>query len=366
MSEDRLAIGVIGAGRWGPNLVSAFAADPRVSEVCVIDRDRDRLRVLESHWHGAPISVSDDPATILASPEIDAIVVATPTTTHADFVRQALVAGKHVLVEKPLCTDPAEAAALCQLAEDRKRLLMVGHVFLFNPGIQAAGEALARGELGRLFYIEAKRTNLGPVRHDVNAAWDLAAHDIAVTNSWLGGPPHAVSATGAAYLRRGTEDVVFATLFYPDDVLVHLHVGWLHPRKERTIVLVGSDRMLCFDDMNPAAPVRIFDSGVSVDDGHAGEEFADSLAGFRATIRQGAITEPALRSVEPLRAECAHFISAIRGEVPLRSSGRDAVAVVDVLKSMAQSLAAGGATIPLGPNPPAHAKAARTGSKVGS
>src|SRR3954449_3439739 len=220
-----LRIAVIGAGHWGPNLIRNFHNHQASDVVWVVDRDESRLALTKSRY--PEIQVTPDADRVLADPEVDAVVVATPTTTHFALTAAALRAGKHVLVEKPIATRVEEADELCELARAGGRVLMVGHVFLFNAAIRRVKEYLDQGKLGQIFYISMVRTNLGPIRMDVNAAWDLAAHDVSIANYWLGSEPATVSAVGGAWINGGIEDAVFATLRYPTDVLVNLHVSWL-------------------------------------------------------------------------------------------------------------------------------------------
>jgi predicted dehydrogenase len=335
-----LRTAVIGAGLWGPNLIRNFH-NQQTSEVAwVVDSDGSRLALTQSRY--PDIRVSTEPAAAFADPTVDAVVIATPTMTHHQLASAALAAGKHVLVEKPIARSLAEAEDLCLLAERHRRVLMVGHVFLFNLGIRKVKALLDEGRLGRLFYLAMVRTNLGPIRTDVNAAWDLAAHDISIANYWLSATPHAVAAQGGSWINSGVEDVVFATLWYPNDVIVHLHVSWLSPRKVRDITIVGEVAMLTFDDMNLPEPVRLYDKGVR-DERPAG--FVDTFASFRTSIRDGDISIPRVVLGEPLRAECDHFIACVaHGEVPI-SDGRSGAETVRVLEAIARSSDNGGARV---------------------
>lgn len=332
-----IGIAVIGAGHWGPNLIRNFHNGQRSTVRWVVDHDEVRLARARERFPG--VLTGRDAGEALRDGSVDAVVVATPTRTHYGIAKAALDNGKHVLVEKPIATRAAEALDLCELATRVGRILMVGHVFIFNPAVQRVKQYLAGGLLGRLYYATMVRTNLGPIRVDVNAAWDLAAHDISIANYWLDESPVSVSATGGTWINAGIEDVAFATLSYASGVLVNLHVSWLSPRKVRNITLVGEQRMLTFDDMNLSEPVRIYDKGV-------GEErcagYADSFASFRASIREGDILIPRVALGEPLRAECDHFVECIAtGTQPL-TGGREGLAVVRVLEAIERSLASGG------------------------
>jgi predicted dehydrogenase len=234
---------------------------------------------------------------------------------------------------------------LCDAAETAGRVIMVGHVFLYNAGVQRVRRYLEGGELGRLYYLSMTRTNLGPIRMDVDAAWDLAAHDVSIANWWLDGPPLWASARGGTWINAGIEDAVFATLGYRNDVLVHLHVSWLNPRKTRDITIVGERRMLTFDDMNLSEPIRIYDKRVT--DEVVSPSFIDTFASFRASVREGDITIPKVAMGEPLKTECDHFLDCVEfGKAPL-TGGRDGLAVVDTLEAIERSVAGGGREEPL-------------------
>jgi predicted dehydrogenase len=334
----------VGAGHWGPNLIANFH-DHRRSEVrWVIDRQPERLDAVRARF--PDIQTHEDVDVALGDPEVDAFVVATPTSTHFPIASAALRAGKHLLVEKPMADNVADAEALCALAEELGRVLMVGHVFVYNPAAQHASKLLADGQLGRVYYISMVRTNLGPIRVDVNAAWDLAAHDVSLASHWLGAQPDSVSAMGRAWINPGVEDAVFATLRYPNEVLVHLHASWLHPRKTRDITVVGEKRMLTFDDTSIAEPLRIYDKQVSAE--RSQPTFVDSFASFRMVVREGDIKIPKIAMGEPLKNECNHFVECIEnGSRPL-TDGTEGLAVVRVLEAISTSLAESGREVKVG------------------
>jgi len=333
-----IRIAVIGAGRWGPNLIRNFHGRQESKVVAVVDRDAARLAQVRSRF--ADVAVGNDPAPVLRDPGVDAVVVATPTSTHYGLVKTALEHGKHVLVEKPITADVDEAEALRALAEREGRVLMVGHVFLYNAGVQRVKQILESGELGRVYYISMVRTNLGPIRADVNAAWDLAAHDLSIVNYWLDAEASTVSAVGGSWINPGIEDAVFATLRYPNGVLVNLHASWLNPRKNRDITVVGDRRMLTFDDMNLNEPLRIYDKQVT--DQRTLAAYIDSFASFRSSVRDGDITIPRVAINEPLKAECDHFLECIAGGLRPRSDGAEGLAVVRALAALARSMRSAG------------------------
>ena len=333
-----IRVAVIGAGQWGPNLIRNFH-NKQTSEVAwIIDRDAARLE--EVHAHFPDVQVAKDFEQALCDPSVHAIVVATPTTTHYALAKEALERRKHVLVEKPLTTEVKHGLGLLELATKNGLILMVGHVFVYNPAVQKVKEYLEAGHLGNVYYVSMVRTNLGPVRADVNAAWDLAAHDLSIANYWLNAEPVSVSARGASWINQGIEDTVFATLKYPQGVLVNLHASWLNPRKARDIMVVGEKRMLTFDDMNLNEPLRIYDKQVS--DVRILPTYADSFSSFRASIPKGDITVPKVLLGEPLAIQCAHFLDCIvTGKQPFTSAGKG-IAVVRALEAVQRSMRAGG------------------------
>jgi predicted dehydrogenase len=338
-----IGIAVVGAGHWGPNLIRNFHSHDRSEVRVVCEADATRLAQVSARF--PDVAVTTDFEEALRHPGVDAVVIATPTGTHSALAGAALAAGRHVLVEKPLAARAEEGRVLCEAAEAAGLVLMVGHVFLYNAAVRQVRRYLEGGELGRLYYLSMTRTNLGPIRMDVDAAWDLAAHDVSIANWWLGGPPRWASARGGSWINAGIEDAVFATLGYPDDVLVHLQVSWLNPRKTRDITVVGERRMLTFDDMNLSEPIRIYDKGVT--DEVTSPGFVDTFASFRASVREGDITIPKVVMGEPLKTECDHFLDCVEHNKAPLTGGRDGLAVVDTLEAIERSVAAGGREEPV-------------------
>ena len=333
-----IRVAVIGAGQWGPNLIRNFHNKQTSEVVWIIDRDAARLDEVRARFPDAQIA--GDPEQALRDPSVDAVVVATPTSTHYPLAKEALERRKHVLVEKPLTTEVKQGLVLLELAARQRLILMVGHVFVYNPAICKVKEYLDAGHLGKLYYISMVRTNLGPIRLDVNAAWDLAAHDLSIVNYWLDAEPLSVSAIGEAWINQGIQDTVFATLRYPQGVLVNLHASWLNPRKARDITVVCERRMLTFDDMNLNEPLRIYDKpGTDV---RTAQTYVDSFASFHASVRKGDITVPKVPLGEPLATQCAHFLECIAsGKQPL-TGALEGIAVVRALEAMQRSIRARG------------------------
>jgi predicted dehydrogenase len=333
-----IRIAVIGAGHWGPNLIRLFDNRATSEVAWVVDRDPARLKQVSDRHDG--IRTSADLQEPLQDLSVDAVVVATPTTTHYRIAKAALLAGKHVLIEKPLTTRVTEGEELCSLAGSSALVLMVGHVYLYHNAVEWVHDYLQRGELGRIFYMSMTRTNLGPIRRDVNAAWDLAAHDISIANFWAESNPISVAALGGTWINKGTEDVVFATLGYPDDMVVNIHASWLNPRKSRDITVVGEKRMLTFDDMSPTEPVRVYDK--RVDDEVATPSFIEDFVTFRGSVREGEIWIPRIAPGESLKVECDHFLECIQTGARPRTDGRMGLEVVKALAAVDRSLADSG------------------------
>jgi len=328
----------LGLASGGPNLIRNFHNKQTSEVVWIIDRDATRLK--EVHAHFPDVQVAKDPEQAFRDPSVHAVVVATPTSTHYALAKDALERRKHVLVEKPMTTEVKQGLGLLELATKYRLTLMVGHVFVYNPAIRKAKEYLDAGHLGKVYYVSMVRTNLGPIRVDVNAAWDLAAHDLAIANYWLTAEPLSVSALGGTWINEGIEDAVFATLRYPNGVLVNLLASWLNPCKARDITLVGERRVLTFDDTNLNEPLRIYDKQVS--DARTSPTYVDSFVSFRASIRKGDVTVPKVPLGEPLAIQCAHFLECIvTGKQPL-TGGREGIAVVRALEAMQRSIRAGG------------------------
>ena len=326
---------MIGLGRWGPNHVRNFQA-LKVCVVAAADTDaacRARIKALYP-----TVAIEEDYRCILTRNDVDAVVVATPTGTHYKIVRHALEAGKHVLCEKPLATKGRDAWELVSLAEKKRLHLMVGHVFLFNPGIEYLAESLQEKVAGEVYYISAIHTNLGPFRYDVNAAWDLASHDIYIFNHFLRQRPIAVAAAGGHYLQKKLEDIVFMTLHYPNGVLGHIHVSWLDPKKVRQITVVGEKKMITWDDLGVPGPVMIYDRSV------VKEPRYNSFGEFQLLAREGDVVMPRVPSQEPLTAQACAFLKLIAesNDPGGRGSSRQGAEVVDILEAASRSLASEG------------------------
>lgn len=332
----QVQVGIVGFGEWGPNHARTFSNLCDAMVVGIADPRPERLEAARQRFKEARTFKSHKE--LIDTMPLDALVVATPASTHAMIVRDALEAGLHVLCEKPLCLHVEEGESLTQLANAQGLVLMVGHVFLFNAGITKLRRFIQERELGAVQYLTCQRTNLGPIRHDVSAIWDLASHDISISNYLLSALPIQVSAVGHAYLREGIQDVAFVTLTYPDGILVHLHVSWLDPVKVRRITIVGDRKMVTWNDLASIGPLRLFDKGIIKE--HQYTDFGQ----FQLLTREGDVMIPRVPMEEPLVVQSRHFLAALKREVECLSDGRFALDVLKVLMAIDQSIAAGGAS----------------------
>jgi predicted dehydrogenase len=324
-APDLLHVAVIGFGHWGPNYARLLSGtvSGAILTACA-DSSAGRLAAFERQYPS--VRAYTDYRTMLRDGDIDAVIVATPTSAHREVAEQCLRAGTHVLVEKPLAATVLDAQALLTLAQEEQRVLMVGHTFLFNSAVKAIKRYIDDGLLGRVRYMYFQRTGLGPIRQDVNALWDLAPHDLSMLRYWLGADPIDLVARGQSYLKAGTEDVVFLTLNYPNQVLASVHVSWLDPVKVRRVTVVGDEKMVVFDDTHLTEKLRLYDHGADYQPREGG------FGEFVASVRDGDILIPSLDHTEPLRAQMEHFIECIGTGGKALSSAEDGVAIVRVLE----------------------------------
>ena len=335
--NEKLGVAVVGCGHWGPNHIRNFSSHKQAKVLYCVDSNPKRLESTRDLF--PMVEATDDLQRVFDDQQVKAVVIATPTATHFDLTKKALLAGKHVLCEKPLAASVAEATELLALATRTGLVLMVGHVFLFNAGIVKLRELISSDELGRLYYLHATRTNLGPIRQDVDCVWDLATHDISIFNYLLGQPPREVSARGGYYLQEGKADVAFITLTYPDQVLANIHVSWLDPKKVRQVTVVGDRKMVSWDDMTTTGPIMIYDKKV------LRQAFYRDFGEFQLVTKEGDVLIPHVRAEEPLRAQTNYYISAVaKGKLDL-CGPKEGVAVVRVLEAITQSIKAGGTPV---------------------
>lgn len=331
-----LGIACVGTGYWGKNLVRNFGnmKNARLHTIC--DLSAGTLEKLKPLYPG--VHLEPDFQNVLADSKIDAVVIATPAPTHYALARAALLAGKHVFVEKPLTLDPLHALELVELSESRGLVLMVGHLLEYHPGLNWIKQRMP--ELGRIYYLYSQRLNLGIIRKDENVWWSLAPHDISVALYLLEQFPERVSAQGACYVRPEVEDVVFTNLAFADGTMAQIHVSWLDPHKIRKLTLVGDKKMMTFDDMEASEKIKVFDKS-------AQRENIEGGYGDHITLRSGDIYLPHVDMNEPLKLECDHFVMCcLEGKRPI-SDGRDGLRVVQILAAAQESLKKGGIPITL-------------------
>ncbi|HLO83732.1 MAG TPA: Gfo/Idh/MocA family oxidoreductase [Nostocaceae cyanobacterium] len=342
---NKINIAVIGVGRWGVHLLRNFLAHPQVNVVAVFDLQPERLAAVKQQFNlDESILLTTEWPEVKQIPELTAVAIATPATTHYSLIKDALQEGYHVLVEKPLTLSPEECRILCQLAEYQQLILMVDHTYLFHPAVER-GQAVVQAKLlGDLRYGYATRTHLGPVRQDVDALWDLAIHDIAIFNNWLGELPIQVQATGKVWLQEtaappifpnGLSDLVWITLTYPQNFQAYIHLCWSNPDKQRRLGIVGSRGCLIFDEMSPTAPLTLIHG-----------EFSQEGERFIPVNQRQEMLE--ITKDEPLKRVCDRFITCVLQNSPsLISSGWVGRELVEILSALTDSLNQGGKPIKL-------------------
>jgi predicted dehydrogenase len=322
-------VAVVGVGGWGRNLARNYFEIPECNLRYICDQDSSRLEQMRRQLPGT--KGSTDFGELLGDSDLQAVVVATPAFTHYRMCREALLAGKDVYVEKPFVLRASEAEELIKIAEDRKRVLMVGHLLEYHPVVNRLRDMIRQGELGQVYYIYSQRVNLGTVRGDENAMWSLAPHDISVALYLLDQEPTDVIARGQSYLQPGVEDVAFLTLDFGGSSMAHIHVSWLDPHKVRKLTVVGSKKMAVFDDLEATEKLRVYDKGAQCKGQY------DSFAEY-VTLRVGDIHIPHVKMAEPLRLECQHFLECVANRKTPLSDGHDGLRVVKVLEAAQRSL----------------------------
>lgn len=321
-----VTVGVVGLGNWGPGLARNFATIPGCELRWLCDRDAARLERWQRHFPEARTTTRIED--LYEDERLDALAIATPVPTHADLALSALAAGKHCFVEKPLAHDLASCEQVVAAAARMERIVMVGHLLEYHPGVVKLRELIAAGHLGELRYVYGQRTNLGKLRADENVLWSLGPHDVSVALALVGEEPIECRAVGESYVRKGVEDVVFCYLRFPSGVAAHLHLSWLDPHKQRRLTVVGSQRMATFDDMELERKVTVYDKGFDQDFASYGEYIA----------RSGDIWSPRISNEEPLRVECRHFVECIAEGRRPRTDEQSGLRVVRVLERLQREL----------------------------
>jgi predicted dehydrogenase len=327
-SEVMVKFGVVGYGYWGPNVVRNLDRLDEAEVVAVCDKSAASRRKVAKAYPG--VRVTDDAAELMSSPEIDAIAVVTPVWTHYELAKAALQNGKHVFVEKPFTSNAAQAQELIELAARKNLKIMVDHTFLFTGAVTKIKQLLQDGALGKLYYYDSTRVNLGLFQHDVNVVWDLAPHDLSIIDHLIQQTPEAISATGQTHL-NGHEDVAFITLYFPDKVIAHINVNWLSPVKVRTTLIGGEKKMLVWNDLEADEKIKIYDKGVNVT---SREGLYDLLVHYRS----GDMWAPQIEQVEALTRELAYFIECIAKDKTPINDGDAGLRVVRMLEAANQSI----------------------------
>ena len=334
-----MKIAVIGCGYWGPNLIRNFVQSNKVRELICCDLDQKRLDRMKNLY--PTVKVLSDYKELLEMPDLDAVVIATPVYTHHPIAKDFLIHEKHVLVEKPFTHSYDTALELIKLAEEKEKVLMVDHTFEYTAAVNKIRSIVENGELGKILYISSIRVNLGLFQRDINVVWDLAPHDISTILYITGDMPISVNCQGKAHFHSGIEDVATTTLNFKNGVIAFIHNSWLDPNKIRRTTIVGSRRMLVYDDIEPQEKIKIFDKGVEI------PPYYDTYAEFHFSYRYGDIHSPRIDDYEPLKKECEHFLTCIqKGMCPL-SDGYSGLRVVSILEAADKSLKLNGRAVPI-------------------
>jgi predicted dehydrogenase len=337
-------VGVIGCGYWGPNLIRNFVENERATVRWICDVDAERLREIGRRYPAA--RQTTERAHLFADPELDAVVIVTPVATHYQFAKEALLAGKHVLVEKPFTASVGQGAELVHLAEARGLTLMLDHTFVYTGAVRKIKEIVTSGEIGDLLYFDSVRVNLGLFQRDLNVVWDLAPHDLSIMDFIVGREPIALTATGSCHIERGIENIAYVMLRFADQFIAHFHFNWLAPVKLRRTLIAGSRKMIVYDDIEPTEKVRVYDKGVTAS---RIETATDKEAAYRTLVsyRTGDVWVPKLDSTEALTHVCAEFLDAIRHKRRPLTDGAAGLRVVRLLEAAQESINQGGRLIEL-------------------
>ncbi len=334
-----IKVGVIGYGYWGPNLVRNFMEAPGSTVTTVSDLRLDRLAQVQHRYPS--LKTTTDCKQLFSDPEIDAIVVATPVSSHYELALSALKAGKHVLVEKPLAASSALGEKLIEEAERRKLVLMVDHTFVYTGAVRKIREIIANHELGEIYYYDAVRVNLGLFQHDVNVIWDLAIHDLSIMDYVLPSRVIAVSATGISNIPAQPENVAYITLFFSEPQIAHVHVNWLTPVKVRHTLIGGSEKMILYDDLEPSEKVKIYDKGITVSANR------EAVYQMLVSYRSGDMWAPRLDTTEALNTEATHFIDCVENSKRPETDGQAGLRLVRIVEAAERSLRARGQLVEL-------------------
>ena len=337
--SDELGIAVIGYGYWGPNLVRNFSEIDGANVRAVVDRDESMLERVSRRYPA--VDTTREASSVMKRTDVDAVVIATPVSTHFPLAMQAIKAGKHVLVEKPMAATTEEAEAMIEAADAAGLLLMVDHSFPYTGAVRKLKELVDSGDLGQIYYYDSVRVNLGLFQHDVDVIWDLAVHDLSIIEYLFEQQPTAVSATGMGHVSGQPENIAYITLFFEDDLIAHIHVNWLSPVKLRTTLIGGSERMVLYNDLEPSEKIRVYDKGVTL------ETDPKSIREMRVGYRTGDMRAPRVDGTEALQRLASHFVACIEGEETPITSARSGLNVVRIMEAASESMRQRGAPIEL-------------------
>jgi predicted dehydrogenase len=326
---EPIRMGVIGCGYWGPNLIRNFVEIPTSEVIIVADLKEERLSSISARYPKIKVTKNYKD---LYEQDLDAVVIATPPATHYSLAKESLEQGLHVLVEKPITVNSHFAEELIKIAVENEAVLMVGHTFEYNAAVHTLKQLIDSGELGTIHYIDSARLSLGLYQRDMNVLWDLAPHDISILLYILGRHPISVSAHGMPCVFEGIHDVVYIDLMFPDDILAHIHISWLDPCKVRRTTVVGSKKMVVYNDVVNTEKIKIYDKGVDK------PPYTETYADFQFSYRVGDVLIPNIRFTEPLRQECQHFLECIQNHCEPLTCGREGLEVVKVLEAAQASL----------------------------
>jgi predicted dehydrogenase len=336
-----IGVAVVGYGYWGPNMARGFAETDGCRLVAIADRSTDALARAAKRHPAAQLST--DWEAVVANPQVDAIVIATPVSSHFEIARTALQAGKHVLIEKPMTASAEQARILVELAARRGLTLMVDHTFIYSSAVRKMKELIDADDLGQIYYYDSTRINLGLFQSDVNVIWDLAVHDLAILHYILESPPTAISASGVAHMPGTPENMAQVTLYLESGAVAHLNVNWLAPLKVRRALVGGARKMIVWDDLEPTEKIKVYDRGVSLTDDPG------QIHEMRVNYRMGDMWAPQLSTAEPILTEAAHFIACIdEGKTPA-TSGALGLHVVEMLEAATRSMHMRGHVVELAP-----------------
>jgi predicted dehydrogenase len=349
--SNRVNVGVIGCGYWGPNLVRNFRSLPNCSVKAVCDLNEDRLRHLKSLY--PEVECKTDFQDMLDKDDVEAVVIATPVRYHHALAKASLLAGKHTMIEKPMASSSSECEELIEIADRMGLVLMVGHTFLYSAPVRKIVEIVRRGDIGEIRSINARRLNLGLFQKDINVAWDLAPHDLSIVLHILEESPHTVNCQGNAHVTPGIEDVTSLSLSFPKNRFATIQSSWLEPRKVREMTIVGSRRMIVYDDLEIQQAIRIYDVRVERPPHY------DTFAEFQYAYHYGDSYIPHIRQEEPLKSECQHFIDCVLNDTTPLSDGRAGLELVRILEASSVSLRNKGAPVSMLPAAPANGTAVR-------